>query len=90
MLISGRRSHVRWNLRWLVLGVLAGACCVPALAREPNGGGIKPSGAATCGDHGTSVHFEKTPKEAAQKALKEEKLVFVVHVSGIFEDTELT
>jgi hypothetical protein len=45
---------------------------------------------ATCGDHGTNVHFEKTPSDAAKKALKEEKLVFVLHVSGNFEDSELT
>ncbi|MBX9680193.1 MAG: hypothetical protein K2X38_15640 [Gemmataceae bacterium] len=46
---------------------------------------------ATCsGEYGTSVHFEKTPSHAARKALKEEKLVFVLHVSGDFEDSALT
>jgi hypothetical protein len=46
---------------------------------------------ATCdGDYGTSVHFEKTPSDAAKKALKEEKLVFVLHVSGIFENPDFT
>jgi hypothetical protein len=44
----------------------------------------------TCGDYGTSVHFVKTPSEAARQALKEEKLVFVLHLSGIFEDPTLT
>jgi hypothetical protein len=46
---------------------------------------------ATCsGEYGTSVHFEKTPSLAARKALKEEKLVFVLHVSGNFEESEFT
>lgn len=40
--------------------------------------------------HGTAVHFEKTPAEAAAKAKKEEKLVFVLHVSGHFEDPSIT
>ena len=45
----------------------------------------------TCnGDFGTSVLFEDTPKEAAARALKEEKLVFVLHISGHFEDPKLT
>ena len=44
----------------------------------------------SCGDFGTSVNFVKTPSEAARQALKEEKLVFVLHLSGIFEDPTLT
>jgi hypothetical protein len=51
----------------------------------------KPSDPATCsGDYGTSVHFEKTPSDAAKKALKEEKLVCVLHISGLFEDPDFT
>jgi hypothetical protein len=46
--------------------------------------------AETCGDYGTSILFEDSPKEAASRALKEEKLVFVLHVSGHFEDPKLT
>jgi hypothetical protein len=49
-----------------------------------------PSEGETCGQFGTSVHFEKTPSIAAKKALKEEKLVMVLHVSGHFEDPEFT
>jgi hypothetical protein len=49
-----------------------------------------PSDAATCGEYGTTVHFEKTPSDAARKALKEEKLVMVLHVSGNFENPEFT
>jgi hypothetical protein len=43
---------------------------------------------STC--HGTAVHFVNTPSEAARRALKEEKLVFVLHVSGHFEDPGIT
>jgi hypothetical protein len=42
------------------------------------------------GDFGTSVHFLKTPTEAAKQARKDEKLVFVLHVSGDFEDPDFT
>ena len=50
----------------------------------------KPGETASCGQYGTSVHFEKTPSDAARKALKEEKLVMVLHVSGDFENPEFT
>ena len=42
-----------------------------------------------CG-HGTKIHFVDTPKEAAALAKAEQKLVFVLHVSGHFEDPGLT
>ena len=45
---------------------------------------------ATCGDFGTTVTFEESPSLAARKALKEEKLVMVLHVSGDFEDPAFT
>ena len=84
---------MRWFLRMMALGLLAGAFTLPgangAFDADKKPGG-KGSGAETCGDYGTSLHFEKTPKEAAKRAAKEEKLVFVVHVSGIFEETDFT
>ena len=43
-----------------------------------------------CSGHGTSVDFFDTPSDAARKALKEQKLVFVLHVSGNFEDPRFT
>jgi hypothetical protein len=47
--------------------------------------------AETCnGDFGTTVHFEATPSAAARKALKEHKLVCVLHVSGLFENPDFT
>jgi len=42
------------------------------------------------GDFGTSVNFVKSPSDAAKQALKEEKLVLVLHVSGDFEDPDFT
>jgi len=44
----------------------------------------------TCGKYGTNVEFVGTPSEAAREAKKEQKLVFVLHVSGYFEDPKLT
>ena len=43
-----------------------------------------------CGEYGTSVIFADSPAEASKLALKEEKLVFVLHVSGLFEDSDFT
>ena len=48
-----------------------------------------------CGDcgketYGTSIVWEGSPADAAKRALKEEKLVFVLHVSGEFEDPKFT
>jgi hypothetical protein len=39
---------------------------------------------------GTKVEFVDTPREAATLAKKQEKLVFVLHVSGNFEDPRFT
>jgi len=48
--------------------------------------------AARAGDacYGTAVEFVDSPKEAAALARKQEKLVFVLHVSGHFEDPQFT
>ena len=43
-----------------------------------------------CGDYGTAVTFVDSPAVAAKQALKEEKLVFVLHVSGNFEVSAFT
>ena len=72
-----------WYSRLLILGILAGELSLPGLAQEKKD-------AETCGDHGTSVHFEKSPKAAAAKATKDEKLVFVMHISGLFEEPDYT
>jgi hypothetical protein len=53
--------------------------------------GKKPAEPATCsGDFGTAVQFLDTPTEAAHQAKKEGKLVFVLHLSGHFEDPRFT
>ena len=44
----------------------------------------------TCGEYGTSVIFAESTAEAAKQALKEQKLVFVLHVSGHFEESDYT
>ncbi len=43
-----------------------------------------------CGEYGTTVTFVNSPAEAAKQALKVEKLVFVLHVSGNFETPDYT
>lgn len=48
------------------------------------------SGEEVCGEFGTSVVFASSPEQAAKQALKEEKLVFVLHVSGLFEESNFT
>jgi hypothetical protein len=82
-----------------VAALLAAVWLGSAPASEPPArGSPKPTGkpakvsdlGETCGNYGTSVHFVASPSEAAQQALKEEKLVFVLHVSGLFEDPDFT
>ncbi len=45
-----------------------------------------------CGNksYGTSVVWAGSPTDAAKKAKEEQKLVFVLHVSGYFEDPKFT
>jgi hypothetical protein len=76
---SERRPEVRWYLHTIAAVLLAAGFNLAG-----------PANAQTCGDHGTNVHFEKNPKDAATKAAKEEKLVLVIHISGYFEDPEYT
>ena len=44
----------------------------------------------TCRKYGTSVEFAESPAAASRQALEEEKLVFVLHVSGEFETSAYT
>ncbi len=46
--------------------------------------------AASCSRHNTQVDFFDTPSEAATQAKKDGKLVFVLHISGYFEDPKFT
>jgi hypothetical protein len=43
-----------------------------------------------CSAHGTTIDFVDTPSIAAKQAKKAGKLVFVLHVSGHFEDPRFT
>ena len=91
------RRMLFWAAAGLLLAPVAGLVAVQA--KDPP---VKPKPlplnplekkkpAESCGgDYGTAVLFEETPKEAAAKAKKEEKLVLVLHVSGHFEDPKLT
>ena len=78
-------------LKLLALGLIAAVLCSPSLAGGlQKGGPDGPLVAETCGDHGTSVHFEKTVKDAAAKAEKAQKLVLAIHISGYFEEPDYT
>jgi hypothetical protein len=43
-----------------------------------------------CGEYGTSINFAASAEAAAKQATREEKLVFVLHVSGLFEESNFT
>ncbi len=45
-----------------------------------------------CGEetYGTTIEWAGSPSEAAARAKTEQKLVFILHVSGHFEDPEFT
>jgi len=61
------------------------------LPDKPNLTDKDPDKHAKCGgSFGTSVEFVSTPTEAAKQAKKEQKLLFVLHVSGNFEDPRFT
>jgi hypothetical protein len=63
------------------------------IALEPNSGGTLPSApqpGSSAGNCGTQVHFVKDPQAAFQQARKDKKLVFLLHVSGNFEDAKFT
>ena len=44
----------------------------------------------SCGSYGTQIEFTDSPSDAAKKAKKEGMLVFILHVSGHFEDLRIT
>ena len=74
------------HLHWTLPALLALGMTLPGRADPGN----KQEKTTCSGDYGTTVHFEKTPSDAARKALKEEKLVCVLHVSGNFEEPDFT
>jgi hypothetical protein len=63
----------------------------PLLAGPAPGGCPVPAGPASAPqNYGTRVSFVASPAEAEQLAGKEQKLVFVLHISGNFEDSHFT
>ena len=72
---------LRRRFSWTLAIMLVGASVMPA---------TRAAAEEECGEFGTSVIFAESPAEAAKRALKEEKLVFVLHVSGLFEDSDFT
>jgi len=86
---------MRRNLRAVGLGVapLAGLLLTAGLAfagKPASPPKTPPGEGATCGSYGTTVEFLDNRAEASAKAKKEGKLVFVLHVSGNFEDPRFT
>jgi hypothetical protein len=73
-----------WRIRFVVS--VAAVLAVGGLANSRT----PATKVATCGEYGTSVHFEDTPADAAKQAKKDEKLVMILHVSGHFENPEFT
>jgi hypothetical protein len=52
---------------------------------------VAPAKAATaCKRYGTAVDFVDNPIDAASQALREKKLLFVLHVAGNFEEEKFT
>jgi len=49
-----------------------------------------PSAPPACESFGTSVQFVSNPIDAARVARQENKLMFVLHISGNFEDDKFT
>jgi hypothetical protein len=70
-------------MRYFSLAAIVGlAMAVPAVGDKPAEG--------VCGSYGTTIEFLDSPRDAAVQAKKENKLVFVLHVSGNFEDPRFT
>lgn len=70
------------------LGLLVGTAA--AFGKPESPPKDKERTAACAGDFGTTIDFMHSPAEAAKWARQEGKLVFVLHVSGHFEDPRFT
>ena len=71
----------------LLVPVLAFLLVPPFAAAQDD-----PPECTDCGNetYGTTIQWMGSPAEAAKKAKEEKKLVFVLHVSGNFEDPKFT
>lgn len=89
------RSVSRWAAGLCLALAVPGLACAVDLKAKP-GVPVKPTtelqltDKPACGSHGTTIDFVETPRLAAAQAEKAEKLVFVLHVSGHFEDPRFT
>ena len=68
----------------------AAGLCLAAWAGPPAHAADKDKTEGVCATFGTHVEFVSTPSKAAELAKKQQKLVFVLHVSGKFEDPRFT
>jgi hypothetical protein len=68
----------------IAIFALAGATAAQERSKAPD--------CKDCGNesYGTTIRWAGSPSEAAARAKEEEKLVFVLHVSGNFEDPRFT
>ena len=73
-------------MRRILMEAFVGVCLIPLV--EPGYAADRTEG--VCSTFGTKVEFVSTPSEAARLAKKEQKLVFVLHVSGQFENPRFT
>ena len=62
----------------------------PIADAQESAGQLEQCTEETCGEYGTTVVFAESPAEAAEQAIKDEKLVLVLHVSGNFETPDYT
>ena len=72
---------LRQELRWPLESLIEEPGLIVQAKESPGGCG---------GDYGTSVKFVKDPREAFRRAGKENKIVFLLHLSGNFEDANFT
>jgi hypothetical protein len=59
--------------------------CLSLTCQLPNA-----SAAPVDDTYGTRVHFVNNPAEAARQAAQRQKLLFLLHVSGNFEESRFT
>jgi hypothetical protein len=75
---------------WQVTLVLLLLCASNLWGDDVKRSGVLSSEPQQTACHGTAIQFVSSPVEAARRAAQEKKLVFVLHVSGYFEDPEFT
>ncbi len=77
-------------MRSFALAALAAVIATPVLAQDKDKDCKKQCGKCGQEKFGTSITWKGTPTDAAVLAKKQEKLLFILHVSGNFEDAKFT